>query len=115
MNVGGNSENIWNVGLGGQATWLFKNDNGSYFKPDLHANYKYDVLNDNRVDVSSTFAAGGPSFSTDGLKPGRHQVNAGFDARFYTAGSWEFTGSYEYTWKAQYSDNTGLVRAAYKF
>ena len=115
LNVGRDSENIWNVGLGGQATWLFRNDSGSYFKPDLHASYKYDLLNDNAVDVSSTFAAGGPSFSTNGLKPGRHQVNAGFDARFYSTSNWEFTGSYDYTWKARYSNNTGLIRAAYKF
>ena len=87
----------------------------SYFKPDVHADYKYDLLNDNAVDVSSSFAAGGPSFLTDGLKPGRNQVNAGVDLRFYATSNWEFTGSYDYTWKEQYSDNTGLLRASYKF
>jgi outer membrane autotransporter protein len=115
LNVDSADENILNFGVGAQATMLFKNANGSYFKPDIHTSYKYDVLHDDRVDVNSTFAAGGPSFNTEGFNPSNSTYDAGTTLRFYTAGHWEFSGSYDFTYKSEYTANTGMLKAAYKF
>jgi outer membrane autotransporter protein len=115
LSVGNSAENILNVGLGLQAEWLIETADGSRFRPNLHATYKYDVLNNDTIDTSSSYAAGGGTFTTNGLNPGNSTTTLGTGMKFYNTDNWDFTASYDHTFKADYNSDSGLIRAAYKF
>jgi outer membrane autotransporter protein len=115
--VGVNFGNVdmLNLGVGVKAAWLFKNSDGSQVKPDVHAGYKYDVLSNDHVDATASFAAGGGTFTTNGLNPSNSTFDAGADIIFFSTSNWELKGSYDFTWKQDYTANSGHIRATYKF
>jgi outer membrane autotransporter protein len=115
LHVGSQAENQLNVGLGLQAEWLFDSVAGSKLRPNLHASYRYDVLNDDAVDTTSSFAAGGGAFTTNGLNPGNSTYDLGAGMKFYNTGNWDFTVTYDHTFKADYNSDSGIIRAAYSF
>jgi len=114
LHVNQSSYNELNLGAGLKAGWAFKNDDGSWIKPSLHASYRYNVLNDD-IKANTAFAAGGPTFTTNGLNPGRSTFNAGADLKFLATTNWEFSAGYDFTAKSQYTAHSGILRAGYKF
>ena len=115
LHVGSRAENQLNLGLGLQAEWLFETEDGSKLRPNLHGSYKYDVLNNDAVDTTSSFAAGGGTFTTNGLNPSPSTYDLGTGMKFYNTGNWDFTATYDHTFKADYNSDSGIIRAAYKF
>ena len=116
LHVGSSDENLLNLGIGGRAEWRLRDGTTSLiYKPDIHASYQYDVLRDDHADTSSTFQAGGGTFSTGGLNPSNSTFNVGAGFKLYNAGPWDFSATADYTAKPDYNAYSGMVRAGYKF
>lgn len=109
-----NVDNL-NMGIGLQGEWVFKNSNGSFVAPNIHGRYSYQVLNSDQIDANSRFTAGGGSFTTQELDPANSTFELGAGVRFYQFDNWEFTGSYDYTFKQDYHANSGMIKAEYRF
>lgn len=112
--VDDSNQNVLNLGTSLQVEKTLKAANGLVFKPDVHVSYKYDLLND-KMDTTSSFAAGGPAFSTGGVDPARSTLGAGVGLKIYDTNGWDFAASYDYTYKSDYDAHSGFVRAAYQF
>ena len=107
--------NILEAGLAGEASYLHQNSDGSFFKPKLHAAYRYDFIGD-EVEATSSFA-GAPTvaFNTEGFDAQQNTFNVGAGLEFYTTSNWEMSVNYDYEIKEDYDGHNGYVRAAYKF
>jgi hypothetical protein len=35
--------------------------------------------------------------------------------RYYTPTNWNFTASYDFDWKSDYTSNAGVIKAGYRF
>ncbi|MCB9990859.1 MAG: autotransporter domain-containing protein [Rhodospirillales bacterium] len=112
--VTGDSVDIVELGVGVDASWLYRNSDGSYFSPELSANYRYDFADD-RIEMTSQFLAGGQVMPTQGFDPQQSTVNLGAGFTYYSTENWEFTGEYDYEWKEDFDSHAGMVRGAYRF
>jgi outer membrane autotransporter protein len=114
LHVNGNNLNLLELGLGVKAGWSLKNADGSMFKPQLHAGYRYAAV-DSRVEDTSSFTAGGGTFTTQGATPDRSRVDLGAAIKFQTTNNWDLTASYDFNWRSDYTSHAGFLRAGYKF
>lgn len=115
LHVDNASEDSLNLGIGVRAEWNFKTASNWQVKPDIHASYQYDVLHNDSIDTTSSFAAGGGTFSTNGLNPSNSTFDVGAGVKLYSTNNWDFAASYDYTARTDYNANSGLLRAAYHF
>ena len=116
LTVGRQAENTLQLGIGGRLQYLLKSaDSGVIVKPDIHASYQYDVLDKDHVDTTASLAAGGGTFTTNGLNPSNATVTVGTGLKIYDAGPWDFSASADYTAKADYNAYSGTIRVGYKF
>jgi outer membrane autotransporter protein len=114
LQVNGNTMNQVELGFGLKAGWTLEDGAGSLIKPQLHAGYRYAVMND-AIEDTSNFTGGGGTFITQGATPARSSVNLGGTIKLDTTNNWEFTASYDFDYRADYISNAGFIRAAYKF
>ena len=114
LHVDGDSLNMFEVGLGLNASWLSQNASGSYWQPSLHAGVRHDLVGD-KVVSTNNFTGGGAAFRTEGFDPAQTMVDAGAGLKYYSTANWEFTANYDYELKADYGAHSGYLRAAYKF
>ena len=114
LRVAGDAVDIVELGVGVDASWLFRNSDGSYFSPELSAGYRYDFADDN-VEMTSQFLAGGQSFKTQGFDPQQSTVDLGAGFTYYSTENWELTTEYDYEWKEDFDSHAGMMRAAYRF
>ena len=114
LHVDGDSLNVFDLGLGLNASWMYQNPSGSYFQPSVHGGVKYDLVGD-EVESTNTFTGGGGSFKTTGFDPQRTTFDVGVGAKYFSTQNWEFTANYDYELKSDYAAHAGYVRAAYKF
>ena len=112
--IGSVSQDVLNLGVSLQAEWTFKTGGGTTIKPDLHAGYKYDVLDD-QADTTTSFVAGGSTFAVGGMDTPNSTFAIGAGAKFYSVDNWDFSANYDYTFKSDYAAHSGLFRAAYEF
>jgi outer membrane autotransporter protein len=114
LHVNGKTLNMFELGGGVKAGWAFKNSDGTWLKPQLHAGYRYALVDDQIVDTAQ-FVGGGGAFSVPGPTPARSTVNLGASLKFLTTRNWTFTANYDFDWKDNYTSNAGFLRAGYKF
>lgn len=105
---------VFELGVALEASWQKDLVSGGIFEPAVHVGYRNDIIGD-KVAASSKFIGGGTSFRTEGFDPVNSTFNAGFGATVYNTNNWEFTGGYDFEYKADYSAHSGVVKAAYKF
>lgn len=79
-----------------------------------HFELGYDALADG-VDLTSTFVNGGPAFTTDGAKPGRTVVTAGFGLNLMESQQLNMSVNYDTTWRENYSDQGLSATVRYKW
>ncbi len=115
LNVSALNEDVLNLGIGGRMSWLLHTADGLQITPDIHARYQYDVLNNDQADVTSTFTAGGGTFATNGLNPSNSTFNIGAGIKLNNTANWSLSAIYDVTAKPDYTENTGLLRASFKF
>lgn len=114
LQVESQKSNNVNLGFGVQAQWLIKNNDQTFYQPNIHVGYTYDVTHDS-IDTTSSFVAGGGTFKSDGFIPSSSTFNIGTGIKFYSADSWSFSGAYDYTYKSDYHANAGIIKAEYSF
>jgi len=115
MNVNSNSTNAFDLGLGLNAGWKFKNADGSAAKPSLHANYTYDA-SDKAVQTTATYqGALGNAFTTQGPTPSRSKFDFGAGIVYSTTANWDLSADYDFSWKEQYTAHNGMLRATSHF
>ena len=107
--------NILEAGLGGEASYLHQNADGSFLKPRLHAAYRYDFIGDEVETTSSFSGQAGTTFTTQGFDAQQSTFNVGAGLEFFTTANWELSVNYDYEIKEDYDAHNGYVRAAYKF
>ena len=115
LSVGDSEQDILNLGLSAQAAYSIKLTDGSILRPDIHASFKHNVLDDDQADTTSSFDAGGSTFSTDGIDPADSTTSIGTGLKLFKTNNWDFTANYDYTFKEDYSAHSGFLRAAYEF
>ncbi len=114
LHVAGNTMNLFELGGGVKAGWTFKNTDGSQIKPQLNIGYRY-ALTDDQISDTGSFTGGGGAFTVTGPTPARSSVDLGASVKFLTTANWEFTASYDFDWRDNYTANAGFLRATYKF
>lgn len=114
LTVGEADQDSLNLGVSLQAEWTYIVANGGRLKPDLHASYKYDVL-DGGADTTASFVAGGSTFAINGADAADSTFAIGAGLKFYDTSGWDFTANYDYTFKSDYHAHSGFLRAAYEF
>ncbi len=112
LNVDYDNMNILELGLGGEASYLMQNADGSFLKPKLHAAYRYDVIGD---EVEGSGSVAGAAFDTEGFDAQQSTFNVGAGLEFYSTSNWDMSINYDYEIKEDYDGHNGYVRAAYKF
>jgi outer membrane autotransporter protein len=114
LSVKGSTFNMLKGGVGLDAGWKMQDKSGNMFKPVLRAGYEYDVLG-KKVEATSDFVGGGPSFNTTGASPARNIFTAGAQATYITTANWDFSAKYDYTYKTDYQSHAGTLRATMHF
>lgn len=101
------------LGLGGKLALPIKDDNGTWV-PEVHARWLYDMIGDN-FQTTSSFAGGGSAFSTNGLEPAQHALNAGAGIMIYTKGNVTLSGVYDFTYKEDFTSHNAEAVLRYNF
>lgn len=114
LRVENENMNLFEMGVGLDAEWNLRNNDGSALKPGLHAGYRYDFVNDD-VATTARFTGGGASFKTTGIDQARSTFNVGGGITWETNMNWELSAEYDYEFKSDYNAHSGIVRAGYKF
>ncbi len=105
---------IFEIGVGVDASWLFQNADGSHFSPELSIGYRYDFADD-KVEASSTFVGGGAAFKTEGADAQQSTFELGAGFTYYSTDNWELSAEYDFEHKEDFDSHAGLFRAAYRF
>lgn len=106
---------MFNVGLGLDASWNLRNADGSSVKPMIRLGYTYDVTNDNIETTSAFAAAPATTFNSAGPDPARSTFNAGAGVTYATVADWDLSANYDYTFKSDFDAHAGTVRATSRF
>ena len=114
LHVNGSSQSLLEAGPGLKAGWVITDSSGGVVRPQLRAGYRYAVVDD-KIEDTSQFTAGGGTFTTQGPSPARGSVDLGTSLRYSTPSHWNFTASYDFDWKSDYTSNAGFIRAGYRF
>lgn len=114
LHVDGKALNVFELGVGAKAGWNLSTSDGSKFKPEVRAGYRYDLVGDN-IESTSNFTGGGATFTTQGPDPARSTFDVGATLKLETVQNWDFTASYDFNAKADYTSHAGFIRAGYKF
>ncbi len=114
LNVNSDDMNLFELGLGVEASWLNKNSDGSYLKPELRAGVRHDLIGD-EFESNSSFTGGGATFKTDGIDPAQTTFNLGAGVTYYSTTNWDLSADYDFEAKSDYDAHSGVLRAAYKF
>ena len=104
---------VLELGVGTKLSRTYQRADG-VLTPSIHGGWRYDVIGDH-LNATNSFAAGGPTFDTQGIQPGRSTLDMGASMKYVTNSNIELTANYEFQHKTDYTSNAGFVRAAYKF
>ena len=114
LHIDGSSMSIFELGAGIKAGWELKQTDGSVFKPQLRAGYRYDLVGD-RIEDTATFTGGGGAITVEGPDPARGSVNLGTTLKLEMTNNWDFMASYDFDAREDYKAHAGFIRASYKF
>ena len=114
LNIDSEALNILEFGVGVDVRKDYTQQNGAILSPEISVGYRYDVIGD-AVQTTSTFDAGGPSFTSEGADPDQDTLNLGLGIGYTTPENIELTVSYDYENKDEFNSHSGLIRAAMPF
>lgn len=106
--------NVFELGVGVDASWNVANADGSHVVPVLSAGVRHDLVGD-EVAATNQWAGGGGTFAVRGADPAQTALDLGAAVTYYSTDNWELTADYNFTYKADYDAHAGFLRAAYKF
>ena len=107
------SLNILEIGVGLAAQKEYEIQSG-ILTPEISLAYRYDLLGQ-AVNTTSTFSAGGPSFTSEGVEPAQGTATFGAGLGYKAKNNVELTLSYDYELKQDFSSHSAFFRAAVPF
>jgi outer membrane autotransporter protein len=116
LSVNSDNRSALNLGIGLNAGWNLKGDNGAIVKPALHVGYAYDVIGDRLHDASSFVDDPANNvFITEGASVERSSFNVGAGLSYLTTANFDLSANYDYKYKQDYAAHTGILRATGHF
>lgn len=112
--VDADSLNVFELGLGVDATWSFEQANGSLFKPSVGLGVRHDLIGD-EYQATNSFTGATTSFKVEGFDPAQTTFDAGVGFDYHTTSNWTLSADYNYEFKSDYDSHAGVVKASYKF
>ena len=91
--------------------WLYGCD---IFRPNLHIGLAYDFIDD-RMDITSQFTGGGPSFRTEGMRPAQLSFNGGVGFTYLAPMGLTFSAIYDLNAKDRYTAHSYLFKIRYEW
>ena len=105
---------MFEVGVGVDASWDYQQADGSFLQPKIGVGVRHDLIGD-EYQTTSTFAAGGAAFDTEGFDPAQTTFNVSADLTYFSTTNWELSAGYDFEYKSDYDSHAGTLKAAYKF
>lgn len=103
------------LGIGLDASWIYRKKSGSYIRPEISAKISYDAMGE-AVETKNYFNANqNETFITEGGNPAKVSYNLGIGTTYFGSDNWEISGGYDFTYKQDYYAHTGFMKFAYKF
>lgn len=112
LNISSQKYDKLDQGLGMRAAYPIRRGKADII-PEVKVKWIYDYLGE-AVEMSSTFAGGGPGFSTNGCKPAQGMVDFGA-ALSFIYGNTAVAVGYNFGLKEGYYSNNGNVIVKYQF
>lgn len=112
--VDSESLDLFEIGVGVDASWDFQQADGSYIQPKVGVGVRHDLIGD-EYQTTSRFIGNNSSFKTEGFDPAQTTFNVGAGITYFSSTNWELSAAYDYEVKSDYDAHAGTVRAAYKF
>jgi len=100
--------------LGLSVSKRFETANGVSYVPEAHVAWLHEFADDNQANTS-TFAAGGPAFSTQGLDPADDSANIGASLAIYASDQLDVRAAYDFEINEDYDSHTGQLVIRYRF
>jgi uncharacterized protein with beta-barrel porin domain len=119
LNVNSQSYDFVESGLGVKVARPFGYGNATYV-PELHFKWFHELVNPTLTNTAAFAAAGSPSLTTPGFKPGDDTLDLGVGFTFLscqcTAGNWSAEAVYDHEWRSRgYSSDQGMIRVTTRF
>lgn len=114
LTTSGDELDLFEIGVGVDASWDYQQADGSYLQPKIGVGVRHDLVGD-EYQTTSTFAAGGSSFETEGFDPAQTTFNVSADVTYFSTTNWELSAGYDFEVKSDYDSHAGTLKAAYKF
>ncbi len=114
LTVGSSSIDQLQGNLGIKAGWMYRQEDGSVLKPEVHAQYLYDFTGQN-LSMTAQLAGGGTSWTATGPNPARSTFDIGTSVHLYQTNNWDFSANYDFRYKTGYTENAAMLRAGYRF
>ncbi len=102
------------LGLGVDASWSHRFEQGSELEAIVGAQYRYDFVGE-AVSSQMAFQGGGSAIASEGFDPAQSTVGLNAGLRYQVDDSWELSAQYDFDYKQDYRSHTGSIRAAYSF
>jgi outer membrane autotransporter protein len=101
-------------GLGAKIVTEWTDASKQKWMPSFHALWLYDYIGD-QASSTATFAAGGSSFTTNGLEPEQSSLNAGAGLTVWPTESLSLGVNYEFEYRSDYTSHGGHATVRYEF
>ncbi len=110
LNVDAQKYNYLQSGLGVKFARDLANSGPLTVRPEVHVNWLHS-FSGMTTSTTAAFASGGPSFSADGVRPGRNLADVGAGLLIASGKRWSFQGTYDYQFNHTYK--AGQVMATF--
>lgn len=101
-------------GLGARIVTEWTDDRRQKWAPSFHAMWLYDYIGDS-AQTTSTFAAGGNSFTVEGHEPEQSSMNLGAGITVYPNDSLSLSVGYDFEYRSDYTGHSGSATLRYDF
>jgi outer membrane autotransporter protein len=114
LDVGAQNDDFLQSGLGLKFARDLAATGALTVRPEVHANWLHSFRGTN-VSQTVAFASGGPSFTANGVRPGRDLADVGAGLLVAGGNRWSFEGSYDYQFNGSYKAGQVMARFAIAF
>jgi outer membrane autotransporter protein len=114
LNVQGQGYNTLEQGLGLKFGYPIYKENVGTFVPSIKGAWLYDYISD-MFQSTSSFAGGGPSFTSSGAKPAANGFLMGAELAFMNIGNMTLTANYDVTLRDAFLNQTYYLTARFDF
>ena len=114
LTVGDEDYDFMQSALGLSVSKRFETTNGVSIVPEVHAAWLHEFADEQQANTSS-FVAGGASFSTRGLDPANDSANIGASLSILATERIDVRAAYDFEVKSDYDSHAGQLVLRYRF